>query len=341
MVSKINFKTQESFFGVHDYIPADSFFEFKTINRTFLGGKKNYILSSKNAKVLGRSNIILNSNNVAALDSLVFSFKKDKIFGTEHSDFILDNQSNPVFNYALEKNIDSAVFIGSNSNIGHWIFNHLLKIAFINEEQKNLKLLVSDNNIPKRYLDFFNLLGFRNEIIFLQKSVIYNVDNIILPMMPWHTSAAGFVSFCPNVIPYLRKSTIKNKNNEDRNIYISRKKALKRNFLNEADLVNYLKDKNFQIFFLEDLTLDRQIEIGNQAKNVICPWGAGSNFLFFMNDNTNYFDLCPRKMMNVIPLFCEHSKVNYYAINGRLTDESDALDSDFFIDLNEVKKFFP
>lgn len=341
MVSKINFKTQESFLGVYDYNLADTFFEFTTINRTFLGGKKNYILSSKNAKVLGRSNIILNSNNVAALDSLVFSYKKDKIFGIEHSDFILDNQTKPVFNYVLEKNIDSAVFIGSNPNIGHWIFNHLLKIAFLNEEQKNLKFLVSDNNIPKRYLDFFNLLGFKNEIIFLQKSVLYNIDNIILPMMPWHSNAAGFVSFCPNVIPYLRKSTIKNNNKEDTNIFISKKKALKRNLLNEADLVNYLKQKNFQIIFLEDLTLDKQIEIGNQAKNVICPWGAGSNFLFFMNDNTNFFDLCPRKMMNVTPMFCEYSKVNYYPIGGRLSDELDPLDSDFLIDLNELKKFFP
>ena len=341
MVSKINFKTQESFLGVYDYNLADKFFEFITINRPFLGGKKNYILSSKNAKVLGRSNIILNSNNVASLDSLVFSFQKDKIFGIEHSDFILDNQTKPVFNYVLEKNIDSAVFIGSNPNIGHWIFNHVLKIAFLNEEQKNLKFLVSDNNIPKRYLDFFNLLRFRNEIIFLQKSVLYNIDNIILPMMPWHTSASGFVSFCPNIITYLRKFTIKNKNKEDTNIFISRKRALRRNLLNEAELVNYLKKKNFQIIFLEDLTLDRQIEIGNQAKNVICPWGASSNFLFFMNDNTNFIDLCPRKMMNVIPMFCKYSKVNYYPISGRLSDESDPLDSDFLIDLNELKKFFP
>lgn len=344
MTKKIKFKIQSSFLGVYDYdflnpnLRQD--FVFKIINKSFLSASKNLMLSTTNAKVLGRSNIILNSTNIAAINGLSFSLSKEKIFGNDYSDFNLENNIEPVFNCSSEINIDSAVFIGSSSNIGHWLFNHLLKVAFLDEAQKKLKFLVSDNNLPKRYLDFFKVLGIENELIMLKAATLYNVNKIYLPMMPWHSTDAGFVNFCPNVIPFLRRFTLRKNNEEGLNVFISRKKALHRKLLNEEEITDYLRTKNFQIIFLEDLSLEKQMKIGNQAQNVICPWGAGSNFFIFMNKNSNLYELGPRDRMNITPLFCNYANVNNIQIAGKLIDQKNSLDCDFTIDIKDIKKIF-
>jgi hypothetical protein len=313
--------------------------KFKTVclSKKEFPRRINFLPFSKNSKILGNSNIILNSDNYAGIDSIVFSYLDDKVFGLNHTDFDLSNNKKLKFSYKYKKKLNKGIFIGSYNNIGHWIYNHLLRLIFIDDSIKDLPILVSDNEIPNRFLDFIKLIGFKkNEIIILNKSTLYLIDEVYIPLMPWHIIDSTDVYFIPECIHFLRQFTIRSNISLSENLFISRKRAAKRILINEDEVFLKLSKYNFKKIFLEDLSLEEQIKLGNQAKNVISPWGASVNFFIFMNKGSNLFQLGARNKMNITPIFCKYAEVNCIDVKGKLINQEDELDSDFYINVDEL-----
>ncbi len=70
-----------------------------------------------------------------------------------------------------------------------------------------------------------------------------------------------------------------------RRVYLSRSKARYRKVINEAEVVDYLKTKNFEVIHAENLSWTEQRKLFSQASHLVTLHGAGlTNILFMQND---------------------------------------------------------
>jgi capsular polysaccharide biosynthesis protein len=77
----------------------------------------------------------------------------------------------------------------------------------------------------------------------------------------------------------------------NRRIYISRQKCRSRTLVNETEINPILEKYEFETVFLEDLTLQQQIETFSAAKIIIATHGAGLSNLVFSCPETILFEL--------------------------------------------------
>jgi hypothetical protein len=87
----------------------------------------------------------------------------------------------------------------------------------------------------------------------------------------------------------------------NRRIYISRQKCRNRTLVNEAEINPILEKYEFETVFLEDLTLQQQIETFSTAKIVVATHGAGLSNLVFACPGTILFELVVEG--NELPFF--------------------------------------
>ncbi|NLK46923.1 MAG: glycosyltransferase family 61 protein [Treponema sp.] len=86
-----------------------------------------------------------------------------------------------------------------------------------------------------------------------------------------------------------RPTTLGNKR-----IYISRKFANYRKVINEDIVIDYLKKKNFEIHYLENYTVQQQIELFNQCAVLVAPHGAGLINMSFCASGVKILELFPK-----------------------------------------------
>lgn len=75
------------------------------------------------------------------------------------------------------------------------------------------------------------------------------------------------------------------------NIYISRSQARARKITNEQKLLEVLKKYNFEIYLLENLSFEEQIDLFSRTKNIVAPHGAGLTNIVFTKNTINILEL--------------------------------------------------
>ena len=224
------------------------------------------IFNIKNGCILGNSNIVTNSNFEAALISITFSYKHNKVFKNEN--FIDCKNGDYIYEFSKLIKYTKAIFIGSNPNFGHFMFNHLAKLCLIDHDLSRLPIIIGEDT-PKRFLECLKYFNF-NKIILAQKSKVLMIDDLYVPQMPWFSEdRKGYWS--PNITNELRKKfKISNKKRLTKNLILSRKNATHRKICNEDKIFEYLnKNYNFELFEPENFTMKEQIEIAKNVKTMI------------------------------------------------------------------------
>ena len=79
--------------------------------------------------------------------------------------------------------------------------------------------------------------------------------------------------------------------NANRKIFISRKDASSRTITNEEELINFLKNDNFEIINLSEKKFTDQVKIFNSAKLIVAMHGAGLTNLLFCKSNTKVIEI--------------------------------------------------
>lgn len=172
-------------------------------------------------------------------------------------------------------------------NYSFWITSSLVRLfqAYKEGHLNNVKLL-----IPESYKRFHfveeSLSLFPVEKYFIPKGVHLFVDNLVLP----ETRKWSAKFYAPNmrktsnfIVGEVSKDYISNSNLK---IYISRAKRGVRSIINEVELVNYLKQKEFQIIYAEKLSFKEQVQLMQKTKLLLAPHGAGlANIMFLKKGN--------------------------------------------------------
>ena len=77
-------------------------------------------------------------------------------------------------------------------------------------------------------------------------------------------------------------------------IYLTRKNAYYRKIINESDLIDELKLKNFKIVDVEALSIDEQVEIFSSAEIIVSPTSSALANIIFCDKGTKIFEIMPK-----------------------------------------------
>ena len=302
---------------------------------------QNYHIND--ARVLGMSNIILNTEGLACLENICFNPNmSDKVIDKKEDAFQVDGKQ-IVFSSKSETFLDTAIFIGGHWNFGHWLFNHVARFCFLGEESRQDTTFLVPSSLNVKQLEILHYFGVNNSnICIINPGTIVNVEALLVPQMPWHSITEFGTWFSPGAFKALRAKLCLDKastNHASRKIFLSRKNTRWRRLLNEDEMYDRLQTFGFEIIDVGTLSIKQQFELGQQTSCLITPLGANSNFFLNLPSGANVIELAPpMENMNVTGPFATASGLNYKQIVGTAinTPGISKIDHDYVVDCSLV-----
>ena len=194
------------------------------------------------------------------------------------------NDENPLF----FKGTLAVISSPGSENWYHWLLQVLPRLIILKQSKLHYDKIYI-NNLQYKWqkesleivLDFLNINS--NELLIIQGDCILQADNLLVPSIPllpekyWGVFPIWLKNYLHTIFLKDKKSIYSTK----KNIYISRSKASCRRIINEAELIEFLKQQNFDIVYLEDLHPYDQARIFNNAHIIIGAHGSGFANLIF------------------------------------------------------------
>ena len=255
------------------------------LNSKFLSIKHNNLNISCN---ILKETFFLDSANYFPITSRYESFLD--VFGwgeiSKYNNFYSEN-----FLYNFNKNINnfkklSNIFILGSSLSNNYYRNmitFLPRIFFIND--KKIKLGIHRNSSNK-FRTFINVLCKQMQIdvqfVFLDDG-FFRFENSRIPEFLK-------VSESVRILNSLKITT----NNKKEKIYLSRQNSSYRNLINEQDVVDELKKKNFRVVDLNNISILDQVKLFSNADVIVSPSGSSLTNIVFCNPGTNIIEIKPR-----------------------------------------------
>lgn len=256
-----------------------------------------------------------------------FIYKKFKITKWNKFKFILKSK------FMAKRTIENGIWIiDSWSHVYyHWFFDFLQKSLMIKNNHKII--------IPQSFLihDFIleTIKIFQLNLEIIQPDTTLKVNNLI--SIPTVNFSGMFfkeklIDIKSRIMQYSVNSSLKNK------VYISRKHAVRRKIINENELIVVLKKHGFKIYYLENLSWKKQINIFANAETLLSIHGSGLSNMIFLNEKSNVVEIRHPKSFNQNSFFLLASilNINYHYVIGKPMDD-DPHQSDLITDVLEIE----
>ena len=275
---------------------------------------------------------------------------------TFYGDFYLDG--NFFFPISIKHELTCSELFGNAEQIKYLKYFNL---EFYNDTLKNY----NDMEIIKNSLIlgscgnyWHDLIDFYSKIFSYDKKIDSNIDNIIIgnlflkdpivTLLKKLNINKKLVNINSKTKIFKNSYFVSNKNvrktndfyrlyfmdsnlKQTKNIYISRKDSNHRKINNEDELINYLKQFDFEIYELSKLTFLEQIKIFNQAKMIVSMHGASLTNLMFCHPQTTVVeitaDFYEQTKLSNFELVIDKEKFKYFRDNK----------TDWFSDINSKK----
>ncbi len=172
----------------------------------------------------------------------------------------------------------------------HWIADSLTKLVALRNITKKFILLMPKelNSYQVDSLMAFNFV----EIKYIDKNELFRASelttiDLIAPTGNYNPKIvndlrATFTKFC---------SKFKIQKLISENLFVSRSRALSRNFENEKEIQFLLEKYNFQTIHFEDYSFYEQISIMKNCKIIISLHGSGLTNIIFGSENLNVVEI--------------------------------------------------
>lgn len=181
---------------------------------------------------------------------------------------------------------DEAILIGHHDNFGHWLLNHLGRLAFLDAipGRENLPLVVGDN-IGTSQLDCLARLGYPpSRLIRLKKGRLARFRRLWAPMMSLCAGPDGRLYWSPRTLDFMRRGLgvpAQPAPKPGKRIFIGRQGARWRRLLNEDALRKMLSEWGFQAVDPGTLSIAQQVELAADAEVICGIIGAGMSLALF------------------------------------------------------------
>ena len=210
----------------------------------------------------------------------LFKWGDESKYKNFHSNNFLENFKNNLGDFSIL----SDVFVLGSSPMDNYYRNmisFLPRIFFI--EGKKIKIAIHRNTSNK----------FRNFIRALCKKMNIEMNFIFLDNSFYKFANSKIPQFFNKEHSYKILNSLKATNRRKERIYVTRHNCLYRNLINEGNLIDKLKEKNFRTIDLNSTTIFQQIKTFSNAEIVIGPTGSGLTNIVFCNSGTKVIEISP------------------------------------------------
>ncbi|MBW4673033.1 MAG: glycosyltransferase family 61 protein [Desmonostoc geniculatum HA4340-LM1] len=202
----------------------------------------------------------------------------------------------------------------------HWMFDvlpriHLLKQAEIQFSHID-KFLVNSLHLSFQK-ETLEILGIPEEkIIESRKFPHIKAKQLVVPSLPGQTG-----NIPKWACDFLKTKILVNdsieKVGKGNLIYISRDRAAFRRVINEDELVQFLNKFNFEVIFLEKISVAEQASVLSSASVIVAPHGAGLSNLVFCSPGTKIIELfSPNYVNGCYWVLSNNIELDYYYLIG-------------------------
>lgn len=222
------------------------------------------------------------------------------------------------------------------NNYYHSLIDYIPRIYLLNQPEyhniESIKLLFDGELTKVEKFILPKILPDNITLMPVNTNKTYQLEMLILPSF-LSSIEAGYLPSA--YIDYLLEKIAPSRSrNKVKRIYISRREI--RCILNEEELLNFLVTYGFEKYCLEDLSMERQIELFYDAEFVVAPHGAGLANLIF-SYQVKVLELFPT--VNALPYYYFICKSRGH-IYEYWTGDNQNKDDNFEINLTEVSQRF-
>jgi len=196
-----------------------------------------------------------------------------------------------------EQHIESGIFLGGNGafNYYHWLVELLPKLQFVEDDGR--PLLVSDDveRMPT-FRDALMRVADGRPIVFLRQDLTYRVGRLVYVESPsicpfnlrgGEAFRVGDFVMRASSIQYLRRRLLASSprhRSSRRRLFLARK-SLRRDY-NQDEIFAICQRFGFEKIYMDDLSLQQQIEAVGSAELIAGPTGAAWTNLLFVEPGT-------------------------------------------------------
>ncbi len=293
--------------------------------------------------VLGLSFIPMSRNATACLDWFVHHrLNLNKVMNSENSrtlPLVTPNALLACFDGTDE--YDEGILIGNCDNFGHWLLNHLARLALVMPDGKfeGIPLVVGEN-ISGTQLDCLARFGFdRSKLIQLRQGRLARFKMLWAPVMPF-CALDNSLWWSPYIVDFLRSQFRLRPPDSGprRRLFVSRRNSRWRRLSNEDELRPYLVGLRFEFVDPGSLTIAQQIDLASNAEIIMGPTGAGMNILIFAPGDAVVIDLTHLggEMALTYPI-CSQIGQRYIKVEGtREANDDDPLKHDISVTRRQI-----
>lgn len=261
-----------------------------------------FIGYAENARVFGPGFILTGDNRCLlhglshanypqGLETLLKGYLVRKI---ESSVIELELPDGPSFNDG------EMVLLWGNANFGHWIFTHLHRLVLLTyrPELRDRKVVVLDE-MPERYFPWLTRLGIGKERVVRAKDGS-GIARLWVPSVlnyRGHYDDMNVYTY-PEALHWFREQILSGQDplaasgKERERIYVSRGKAKWRRTLNEEELVARLEQLDVRRIFMEEMSIDEQIDVISRAELIVLPTGGASPITMLAPRDATIIEIC-------------------------------------------------
>lgn len=305
----------------------------RKINKAYI-----YFLENQTINGDGTPNIF---NYRIIKDFLKFNSLSKKVFLKKIILTLIYLMKNSKF-FKKYKIIDKGIFVHDrhSENYFHWITDVIPKILWAKKKGllKNYKLIFPEFN---NQFQCQSILPFKKSIFELNKFLYYKVNKLIY-LTEFHPSGFPRKKYLLETQKFFKKKfNIRNKSNQK--IYISRAQASRRRLLNEKELIDFLKKKNFKIIQMEDLDFKKQISLCSSSKVLISVHGAGLTNIIWMKKNTKLIEIRDSQDITLNPYFAISQQLGikyFYYLSEPNNIINTSSHRDYIININKFAQNF-
>ena len=212
--------------------------------------------------------------------------------------------------------IKDVTILGSSVSDNYYrnLITFLPRVFFISDKNINLAIHRKTSNKFRNFLKkLLASLGIKlNKFIYLDDE-FYLFQNSQIPQF--------FTK--KHSIQILNQLLTKKNINKTKKLYVTRKNAHSRKIINESDLIDVLKSKNFQIIDTDNLEINEQIDIFSSAEIVISSTGSALANIVFCKKGTKILEIRPKYSFDYEKIFkrrysyiCDQLKLIYYSLDA-------------------------
>jgi hypothetical protein len=283
-----------------------------TTEVTIALSNKPYVADVTDVRIFSNSSIILTSDGTAISDTGGHP-RFGRLVNFIYEPVVVAQQNNKVilsFSNFQTREIEAGIFLSGlvSYAFGHWLPEFLPKLQFLqlHPHFESLPIIV-DAGMPKSHFDHLRRLC-DNPLILLEaneslicRRLLVAPSPTFLPteLFPNDIPVSEMPGLSPRAMRFIRGSQSSHgKLRRNKRIFLARKNMKWRHLINESEIEKALADFGFDIVFIEDMAVQEQIDIFQQAEWIVAPNGSALLNLIFAHPHVKLLILTQPNLHN-------------------------------------------